>query len=61
MGSNNSICCYPVGGGGHLMDNEVQMVRWGVAALTHVLPRGNTERMIAFVTDVVVLTKRVAK
>ena len=61
MGSESSIYCYPVGRGGRLVDNEVQMVIFDVAALTHVLPTGNTEPMIAFVTDVVVLTKRVAK
>lgn len=43
------------------MDNDVQMVRSEVAPLTRISLRGNTERMIAFVTDVVVLTKRVAK
>jgi hypothetical protein len=46
---------------GQFVDNDVHMVRSRDAPLTRVSLRGNTERMIAFVTDVVVLTKRVAK
>ncbi|MET4620571.1 hypothetical protein ABIE18_002020 [Arthrobacter sp. 2762] len=50
-----------LGWGVRQTDTTVHMVRYDSGQLTRISLRGNTERMISFVTvGVVVLTKRVA-
>lgn len=50
-----------LGRGVRQADSPVHMVRYDGGQLTRISLRGNTERMISFVTvGVVVLTKRVA-